>query len=51
MGEVYSAGSIEIQPADQTPLIQSDKYQSRIDTAIFLLMMDTWMAETCREVK
>ena len=26
---------ISIQPADQTPPIQSDKYQCRIDTAIF----------------
>jgi len=37
--------------ADQTPPIQSDKYQLRIDTAIFLLMMGTWMHETCREEK
>ena len=40
-----------IQPADQTPPIQSDKYQCRLDTAIFLLMMGTWMPETCREEK
>ena len=33
MGSVWSAGWIEIQPGDQTPPIQSDKYQSRIDTA------------------
>ena len=32
---VWSAGWIEIQPADPTPPIQSDKYQCRIDTAIF----------------
>ena len=43
MGSVWSAGWIEIQQADQTPPIQSDKYQCRIDTAIFLLMMSTWM--------
>jgi len=30
MGGVWSAGWIEIQPADQTPPIQSDKYQCRI---------------------
>ena len=42
---------IEFQPADQTPPIQSDKYQCRMDTAIFLLMMGTWMPETCREEK
>jgi len=40
-----------IQPADQTPPIRSDKYQCRKDTAIFLLMMGTWMPETCREEK
>ena len=40
---------VEIQPADQTPPIQSD--QCRIYTAIFLLMMGTWMPETCREEK
>jgi len=34
--------------ADQTPPIQSDKYQCRIDTTIFLLMMGTWMPETCK---
>ena len=33
--------------ADQTPPIQSDKYQCRIDAAVFLLMMGTWMSETC----
>jgi len=26
---------ISLQPADQTPPIQSDKYQCRIDTVIF----------------
>jgi len=31
---VWSAGWISIQPADQTPTIQSDKYQCRIDTII-----------------
>jgi len=36
---------VSIQPADQTPPIQSDKYQCRIDTAIFLLLMGTWMPE------
>jgi len=44
MGGVWSAGWIEtgflqscfsFQPADQTPPIQSDKYQCRLDTAIF----------------
>jgi len=36
MGAVWSAGWIEtIQPADRTPPTQSDKYQWRIDTAIF----------------
>ena len=49
MGGVWSAGWIKIQPADQTPPIQIDKYQCLIDTAIFLLMMGTWMPETCRE--
>ena len=32
-----------IWPAGQTPSIQSDKHQCRKDTAIFLLMMGTWM--------
>ena len=32
---VWSAGWFSIQPADQTPPIQSDKYQCRIDTVIF----------------
>jgi len=32
-------------------LKQSDKYHCRKDTAIFLLMMSTWMPETCREEK
>jgi len=32
---VWSAGWIDIQPADRSPPIQSDKYQCRIDTAIF----------------
>jgi len=49
MCDVWSAAWIEIQPADQTPSIQSDKYQWHKDTAIFLLMMGTWMPETCRE--
>ena len=49
MGGVRYAGGIS--PADQTPPVQSDKYQCRIDTAIFLLMMGTWMPETCREEK
>ena len=35
MGSVWSAGWIEMQPADQSPPIQSDKYQRRIDTAVF----------------
>jgi len=35
----------------QTPPIQCDKYQCRIDTVIFLLMMGTWMPETRREEK
>ena len=34
IGGVWSAGWIEIQTADQTPRIQSDKYHCRIDTAI-----------------
>jgi hypothetical protein len=42
---------LKIQPADQTPPKQSDKYQCRIDTAIFPLIMGTWMPETCREEK
>jgi len=47
MGGVWSTGWIEtpIHPADQTPPTQSDKYQRRIDTAIFLLIMGTWMPE------
>jgi len=43
---VWSAGWIgldSMQPADQTPPIKSDKYQCRIATAIFLLIMGTWM--------
>ena len=51
MGGVWCAGWIEIQPADQMPPILSDKYQCRKDTAIFLLMMGTWMPETRREEK
>jgi len=35
MGGEWSAVWTEIQPADQSPSIQSDKYQCRIDTAIF----------------
>ena len=35
VGIVRSAGWIEIQPADQTTPIQTDKYQCRIDTVIF----------------
>ena len=52
MGGVWSAGQIEsIQPADQTPPIHSDQYHSRMDTAIFHLMMGRWMPETCRDEK
>ena len=51
VGGSWHAGWIEIQPADQTPPVQSDKHQCRTDTAIFLLMMGTWMPETCREEK
>ena len=36
MGGVWSAGCIEIQPADQTPPNQNDKYQCRIETVISL---------------
>jgi len=47
MGGVWSAGWIEtavpIQPADQTPHIQSDKYRCRIGTAIF----SWWWAHGC----
>ena len=35
MCDVWSAGWIEIQPADQTPPIQSDKYQCRKDRSNF----------------
>ena len=35
VGGVWSAGWILIQPEDQTPPIQSDKYQCRIDSVIF----------------
>ena len=36
MGGVWSAGWTDlIQPADQTPPTQSDKYQCRIDIVIF----------------
>jgi len=45
MGGVWSAA------VDQTPPIQSDKHQYRIDTACFLLMMGKWMPETCRDGK
>ena len=34
MGGVWFADWIEIQPADRSPPIQSDKYQCRIDTVI-----------------
>ena len=51
MGGDWSAGWIANQPADQSPPIQSDKYQCRIDTAILLLTIGTWMPETCREEK
>jgi hypothetical protein len=51
MGGVWFADWIEIQPADRSPPIQSDKYQCRKDTTIFLLMMGTWMPETCKEEK
>ena len=37
--------------ADQTPPIQSDKYQCRKDTANFLLIIGTGMPETCTEEK
>ena len=47
MGGVRSAGWSEIQPADLTPQMQIDKHQCRIDPVIFLLMMGTWMPETC----
>ena len=43
MGGVWSAGWISIQTADQTPLIQSDKYQCRIDTVLF----SWWWAHGC----
>ena len=33
---------LKIQPADQTPPMQIDKYQCHMDTVIFLLMMGTW---------
>jgi hypothetical protein len=50
MGGALSAGwVVSIQPADQAPPNQSDKYQCRIDTVIFSLMMGTWVPETCRE--
>jgi len=49
MGGVWTAGWFSLQPADQTPPTQSDKYQCRIDTAIFFSMMGTWMPETYRE--
>ena len=37
VGGGWSAGWIEIQPADQQPPTQSEKYHSRIYTAIFSL--------------
>jgi len=40
-----------IQPADQTPPIQSDKCQCRIDTVIFILMMGAWTPDTCTQEK
>ena len=43
MGGVWYAGWIEIQPAEQTQPIQSDKYQCRIDTVIF----PWWWAHGC----
>ena len=43
MGDVWSAGWISIQPADQTPPIQSDKYQCLIDKVIF----SWWWAHRC----
>ena len=43
MGGVCAAGWVEIQPADQMPPIQSDKYQCCIDTAIF----SRWWAHGC----
>jgi hypothetical protein len=41
--------TVSIQPGDQTPPIQSDKYKCRVDKIIFLLMMCTWMPGSCRE--
>jgi len=38
-----ASGWIEIQPADQTPPIQSDKYQCGIDTVI----LSWWWALGC----
>ena len=35
MGGVWSAGWVQIRPADQTLPIESDKYHCRIHTAIF----------------
>ena len=49
----WSAGWIEfsVQPTNQSPRTQSEKYQCLIDTAIFLLMMGTKLSEKCREEK
>ena len=43
MGGVWSAGWIEMQPADQKPLIQNDKYKCHIDTVLF----SWWWAHGC----
>jgi len=40
---VASGLLVGVKPADQTPPIQSDKYQCRIDTAIFFW----WCAHGC----
>ena len=40
-----------VRSVDRTLPIQSDKHQRRIDTVNFLLMMGTWIPETCREEK
>jgi len=43
MGGVWSAGWISIQPTDQKPPIQSDKYHCSLDTVIF----SWWWAHEC----
>jgi len=42
---------LKLQQADQTPPIQSDKYQCRKDTAIFLLLTGTQIPEICIKEK